>query len=157
MSEANNYWRARKGDNETGLWYAFNDKAQLVGDAVGYTNIDVSPDLGVVCTMPDHTVIAYNFNGDISDDFYIKEVEQLYYNTDQRDEDGSFIPAPTTLMRYRMADGYEGLCDQNGNPVTAPSFWYVNSVGKDLYLCTYKDTSAGVFVNSKGEIVKNTD
>lgn len=154
MSEANNYWRARKGNNETGLWYAFNDKAHLVGDGAGYTNIDVSPDLGVVCTMPDHTVIAYSFNGDISDDFYIKEVETLYYDTELRDEEGNFIPAPSTLMRYRMADGYEGLCDKNGKPVTPPSFWYVNSVSKDLYLCTYKDTSAGVFVNSNGEIVK---
>ena len=155
ISEANNYWRARQGDNETGLWYALDDLAQIVGDGTGYSNIDISPDLGVVCTLPDHTIIAYDFSGGVSKDFYIKDAETLYYETDDRDDEGNFIVAPATLMRYRMADGYEGLCDKNGNAVTPPSFWQVSPVGKDLYLCTYKDTAAGVFVNSKGEIVQN--
>ena len=58
--------------------------------------------------MPDHTIIAYDFSGGVSKDFYIKDAETLYYETDDRDDEGNFIVAPATLMRYRMADGYEG-------------------------------------------------
>lgn len=57
-------------------------------------------------------------------------------------------------MRYRMPDGHEGLCTVNGDIVTEPLYWEVKPVSKDTYLCTYKDTQAGVIINSKGEIVK---
>ena len=53
-----------------------------------------------------------------------------------------------------MSDGYEGLCTVDGNLVTEPLYWEVLPLAKDMYLCRYKDASAGVIVNSKGEIVK---
>lgn len=53
-----------------------------------------------------------------------------------------------------MSDGYEGLCTVDGSLVTEPLYWEVLPLTKDTYLCRYKDASAGVIVNSKGEIVK---
>lgn len=38
----------------------------------------------------------------------------MYYDKDERAEDGSKVIDDTTLMRYRMSDGYQGLCSVGG-------------------------------------------
>ncbi|WP_290395079.1 hypothetical protein, partial [uncultured Duncaniella sp.] len=87
--------------------------------------------------------------------FLLYEVEKMYYDKDEWDKEGNRLIDATTLMRYRMSDGYEGLCTVNGEIVTEPLYWEVLPLTKDTYLCRYKDASAGVIVNSKGEIVKH--
>lgn len=47
----------RTGDSETGLWYAFNDKAEQVTHE-GYPILEISEDLGTVATLPNHLQIA---------------------------------------------------------------------------------------------------
>jgi len=39
----------------------------------------------------------------------------MYYNKDEWNEEGNKIIDATTLMRYRMVDGYEGLCTVDDN------------------------------------------
>lgn len=70
-------------------------------------------------------------------------------------EEGNKIIDATTLMRHRMSDGYEGLCTVDGDIITEPTYWEVMSITKDTYLCKYKDVSAGVIINSRGEIVQH--
>lgn len=153
ISEAKNFWRVRDGDSQTGLWYVLNDKAQPVTE-IGYPEITVSEDLGIVATLPNHLQVSYGFDGTKSDKFLLYEVEKMYYDKDEWDKDGNRLIDATTLMRYRMSDGYEGLCTVDGDIVTEPLYWEVLPLTKDTYLCRYKDASAGVIVNSKGEIVK---
>lgn len=153
-SEANNFWKARKGDCETGLWYALNDKAELVTET-GYPQMEITEDLGIVVTLPNHLQVAYGFNGVKSDQFLCRDLEKMYYDKDEWDEEGNKIIDATTLMRYRMSDGYEGLCTVDGDIITEPIYWEVMPITKDTYLCKYKDASAGVIVNSKGEIVQH--
>lgn len=153
-SEANNCWKARKGDCETGLWYALNDKAELVTET-GYPQMEITEDLGIVVTLPNHLQVAYDFNGVKSDQFLCRDLEKMYYDKDEWDEEGNKIIGATTLMRYRMSDGYEGLCTVDGDIITEPIYWEVMPITKDTYLCKYKDASAGVIVNSKGEIVQH--
>lgn len=85
----------------------------------------------------------------------IRDIEEMTYNMPSWDENGDREIGITTLMRYRMPNGHEGLCTVNGDIVTEPLYWEVKPVSKDTYLCTYKDTQAGVIINSKGEIVKH--
>jgi len=63
-----------------------------------------------------------------------------------------FIQERTTLYRYRMDDGYEGLCKANGDIVTEPLYWLIKPIEKDIYHCTYKDTNSGVIINFNGDI-----
>lgn len=120
ISEANNSWRVREGDKQHGLWYALNDNAELITE-VGYPEITITEDLGVVATLPNHLQVSYGFDGTKSDKFLLYEVEKMYYDKDEWDKEGNRLIDATTLMRYRMSDGYEGLCTVNGEIVTEPS------------------------------------
>ena len=154
ISEANNFWRAREGDSQTGLWYALNDRAELVTE-IGYPDITISEDFGIIATLPNHLQVSYGFDGTKSDKFLCRDLEKMYYDKDEWDEEGNKIIDATTLMRYRMSDGYEGLCTVDGDIITEPIYWEIAPITKDTYLCKYKDASAGVIVNSKGEIVQH--
>lgn len=145
------YWKMRKGQEEAGLWYAFTDKAQPVNDK-GVKNLEINEDLGVIYTLPNHLKQVVDFDGNQLQKFLCQDIEPMYYDTDNRDKEGNLIQERTTLYRYRMSDGYEGLCTADGDIVTEPSYWIVKPIGKDLYHCTYKDTNSGVIINSNGEI-----
>lgn len=117
VSEDNNFWKARKGNNTTGLWYALNDKAKVITET-GYPNIEISGDLGIIATLPNHLQVAYGFDGVKSDQFLCRDLEKMYCNKDEWDEQGNKLIDATNLMRYRMSDGYEGLCTVDGYIIT---------------------------------------
>lgn len=146
-----NYWKMRKGIEESELWYAFTDKAEAI-NMDGVKTIEISDDLGVIYTLPNHLKMVVDFEGNRQEKFLCQDIEPMYYNSDNRDKEGNLIEERTTLYRYRMSDGYEGLCKANGDIVTEPLYWVVKPIGKDLYHCTYKDTNSGVIINSNGEI-----
>lgn len=151
IPSAHNYWKMRKGSYESELWYAFTDKAEPV-NMTGVKVIDINDDLGVIYTLPNHLKMVVDFDGNRQEKFLCQDIEAMYYNTDNKDKDGNFIEERTTLYRYRMSDGYEGLCKANGDIVTEPIYWQVIPIGKDLYHCTYKDTNSGVIINTNGKI-----
>lgn len=150
-SEVRNYWTMRKDDMDGGMWYAFTDKLEPVND-IGVSHIQVIDNLGIVYTLPNHMTMVVDFNGTRMEKFLCHSIDAIYYDTEQRDSTGSFIPAKCTLYRYRMNDGYEGLCKENGDVVTDPIYWEITPVGKDLYHCSYRGAGLGVIINSKGEI-----
>lgn len=150
-SETHNYWKMRKGDSETGLWYAFTDKAEPVNE-LGVKNLKITEDVGVIYTLPNHLQMVVDFNGNRMEKFLCSEMEPLYYDTDKKDSNNDYVKAKCTLFRYCMDDGYEGLCRENGDIVTEPLFWEVRPIGKDLYHCIYRNSGVGVIINSKGEI-----
>lgn len=150
-SAPRNYWKMLKGDSETGLWYAFTDKIVPVNET-GATGLDICEDLGVIYTLPNHLKMVVDFEGNRTEKFLCRDIEAMYYETEQRDSANSFIPARCTLYRYRMDDGYEGLCRENGDIVTDPLYWNIQPIGKDLYHCTYKNSGVGVIINTAGEI-----
>ncbi len=153
-SAPHNYWKMRRGDCETGLWYAFTDKAEPVNE-MGVEQLEITEDLGVIYTLPNHLKMVVDFDGNQMEKFLCRDIEALYYDTEQRDTTNNFIPAKCTLYRYRMDDGYEGLCRENGDIVTEPLYWNVQPISKDLYHCTYKDSGVGVIINSNGEITES--
>lgn len=146
-----NYWKMRKGTEDSELWYAYTDKAEPV-NSDGVKVLEINEDLGVIYTLPNHLKMVVDFDGNRLEKFLCQDIEPMYYNSDNRDKEGNLIEQRTTLYRYRMSDGYEGLCKANGDIVTKPLYWVVKPIGKDLYHCTYKDTNSGVIINSNGEI-----
>lgn len=148
-----NYWKMRKGKDGEGLWYALTDKAEPV-NMDGVRVLEINDDLGVIYTLPNHLKMVVDFEGNRNEKFLCLHIEEMYYTTDNRDKDGNLVEERTTLYRYRMSDGYEGLCKANGDIVTEPLYWIIKPIGKDLYHCTYKDTESGVIINSNGDISK---
>lgn len=153
VSETKNFWRARKGDNLSGLWYAINDKAEVITES-GYPDISITDDAGVIATLPNHLQVSYGFDGVKSDNFIVRDIEELTYYLPDWDKNGDRKIGFSTLNLYRMPDGYEGLCTKDGDLVTEPLYWRVSAIDKDLYLCKFNDADAGFIVNSKGKIVK---
>jgi len=151
LPATHNYWKMGKGDEENRLWYAFTDSATPV-EMDGVKTLDISEDLGVIYSLPNHMQMVVDFDGNRQELFLCQDIEPMHYTSDNRDKDGDFVQERTTLYSYRMADGYEGLCNPNGDTVTAPLYWAIKPISKDLYLCTYKDTNSAVIINSKGEV-----
>lgn len=148
-----NYWKMRKGEGESEEWTAYTDKAEPV-EMDPVRHLEINDDLGVIYSLPNHLTMAVDFDGNRREMFMCMEIESMDYDTDTRDNEGNRIYQRTTLCRYRMPDGYEGLCRDNGEIVTEPLYWNVQPVGKDLYHCTFKGTDNGVIINSKGEITQ---
>ena len=134
----------RRGDAQTGLWYAYDCHARLV-DSTATRDLDIIADLGVIYTLPNHLKMVIDFEGNRRQQFLCQDIEPL-------DSTGAFIPEPATLSLYRMSDGYEGLCRKNGQLVTDPIYWSVRAIDKDLYHCIYKDSGCGVIIDSSGNI-----
>lgn len=155
VAETQNFWRMRKGNSESGLWYAFNNKAEKLTD--GYPEIEITDDYGIIATLPNHMLVAFGFDGEKSDAFILHNLESMQYATDKFDENGERVYRDATLCLYRMPDGHEGLCTPSGEMVTEPLYWEVTCVSKDLYLCSIRDTDAAVLINSKGEIIEQKE
>lgn len=156
VAEACDFWRMCKGVGDAALWYAFNDKGEQVTDQ-GYPAIEITEDYGIIATLPNHLLVAFGFDGEKSSAFFLNNFEPMYYDTETYDENGEKIYAPTTLKRYRMPDGYEGLCTENGVMITEPLYREVQPLMKDLYLCNIRGTNISVMINSRGEIIKHTE
>lgn len=150
---SHNYWKMRKGFEESELWYAFTDNGEPINKE-GVKVIEITGDLGVIYTLPNHLKMVVDFDGNRQEKFLCQDIAPMYYTSDRRDKDGNFMEERATLYRYRMSDGYEGLCKANGDIVTEPLYWVVKTIGKDLYHCTYKGTNSGVIINSSGEITE---
>lgn len=132
---------------------SFNDKAEQVTE-IGFKTLSITEDLGVVATIPNHLQVSYGFDEVKKDGFIVGDINELYYESDERNEEGSYIMKPTKLMKCTMADGYEGLCAVSGHPITEPLYWTISAINEDTYLCKFKDLKTEVIINSKGEIVK---
>lgn len=133
--------------------------------------------------MPNNTIRKYDLSGKLIDNYYIRSVRMLEYETDavvyiqpQRadqeppcvpadeesewsngvnDEDATYYhPKATARLRaYTAGNDYEGLMTADGHIVTLPSYYNIEAIGPDLYLCQI-DYSSSIVLNGKGQVVK---
>lgn len=117
-------------------------------------------------TMSDRTMRKYDYKGKLINDFYIYDVTQLTYNTDElisKKEDSSeesgffehnvsYKKKVARLRSYSAGYSYEGLITADGHIVTMPLYEHIEAIGPDTYICTVSDNDK-VIVNGKGEIV----
>jgi len=159
------YWTLIKGDSATVVDQNLNPVLPLMACEKMWAyekTIDV--------TMPDYTMRKYDYQGNLVNDFYIKDFEPLEYETEETrdiikkeaDEYGDeheyascteHKTARARLCKYEAGCGKEGLMTAEGYIVTMPKYERIEAVGPDTYLCTisYDDKE---IVNGKGQKVK---
>lgn len=116
--------------------------------------------------MPDHTIRKYDMDGTIINDFFVRDVKPLEYQTDEieymtktYDDGGEFgtidyhPKATANLRAYKVADGFMGLISADGQIVTKPLYKHIKAVGEDLYLCTFSNRDK-VILNGEGSAVR---
>ena len=116
--------------------------------------------------MPDHTIRKYDMDGTLINDFFVRDVKLLEYQTDEieymtktYDDGGEFgtidyhPKATANLRAYKVADGFMGLISADGQIVTKPLYKHIKAVGEDLYLCTFSNRDK-VILNGEGAAVR---
>lgn len=160
------------------FWVVDNGKGQ---SAIDYKQKTIIPYLdgrifigrdNIHVTFADHTIKLYNRQGKLTEDFFIKKIEhmtyetnELYYNTTKNYNDkgvlisevNDTIPIPikktAKCLRYEAAVGWHGLISPQGKVITPPSYWTIDAIGYDMYLCK-NEYDDGVILNGKGERIR---
>lgn len=126
----------------------------------------------IYAAMDDHSVRTYDMQGNVTEDFYISEVERMTYQTDELrygktkiyDDDGRVtgetddtepfnLQATAKCMRYQAEIGWYGLMSADGHVITPPSYSMITAVGPDLYLCETPE-EYGILLDGRGIRVK---
>ena len=155
------------------FWLVSNGKEQSVitdnmKTVIPFTagKIQIHEDM-IETTLDNHTIKTYSLQGEIIDNFCIKNVEEMTYNTaelyipfqtndgSQSDYSGEAYPIPATAKckKYEAEGGWYGLMTPEGKILTLPSYLSIEAIGEDLYLCKKNDYS-GIILNGKGEKVE---
>lgn len=156
------FWFVRTSDSQGILSFGMDtvfplSKAQLeIGDTA------------IFVTFANHTQSIYNLQGELMTANMIRDVEQLMYETDEvvyptitsSEYDDSYgindpysRKAVASCRRYEAESGWYGLMAPDGKLITPPSYYSIEAVGKELFLCETR-YGHGVMVNSKGLRVK---
>lgn len=156
------YDRIEVADDMT-LWFLYKDGEVAVMDkelnlVLEPMECDVEYADGCIFTMmSDHTLRCYDRRGTLLNDFCIRGIEMLEYETDEvvtlttkpdgeEDDFEDDEPRVETYHRkatarlrcYQTAAGYCGLMTAEGLAVTGPIYEDVSAIGADTYLCTLK-------------------
>ena len=76
------------------------------------------------------------------------DVQKLYYETGEFDEDGDLKYAMANSLKYRTTEWYYGLMDRRGNIVTPPVYSSILAIGPDRYQCN--GSHGAVILDDKG-------
>ena len=124
-----------------------------------------------VAADENHWQRRYDYDGVVLDNLVFDEISFLHYKTGETEirtvsEKSEYGDEPTTytredeitelasLRKYITSEGFEGLIDNNGNPVTAPLYHNIEAIAKNLYLCSFDERNEfGVLLNEKGDKV----
>ncbi|MGM9693861.1 MAG: WG repeat-containing protein [Alloprevotella sp.] len=127
----------------------------------------------VVVTLASHVLQYYSLEGELLDDFVVRNISQLLYDSDElmnsscvaqsdvsNGNSGStefeeFVPTKKAARcrSYESETGHFGLMSPEGKIITQPSFTEITAHGPDLYLCR-DHTGSGILLNGKGERVR---
>ena len=83
----------------------------------------------------DHLNQVLDFDCNVINPCNFNDVEKMYYETGEYDEDGNLEYASANNLRYRTSEWYYGLMGRSGNIVTPPSYSSIEAIGPDRYQC----------------------
>lgn len=166
IEPADSFWIVSKGKENSVL----NANLETI---LPFMNADFCINNNVISAeMSDHTIRTYSLTGEIIEDFYISDVTQLYYDTNEifysstknYDEEGNLVSetvndnlssqsAIAHCRRYQAEYGWFGLMSPNGHVITPPSYSDILAIGPDLYLCK-TEYEHGIIMDGKGNRVK---
>ncbi len=144
---ANNMW-IMKYDGKMG---AINSKGAVVVPA-GYVGIEIYPEGGIVVRLPDNSKKRLDYDGSVTDDFVYDCTYTLEYLSDDIDKEGNRIRKPANLWCYGC-NGYYGLIDKNGHPITPPVYDSIDAFSADLFECQIDKGGERLIINSIGQKV----
>lgn len=141
-----------------------------------WSHVWVSADAGIIATAMDNSQRRYDFSGNLVSDFVFETVETMAYETGNTewhltkevsygydsDEKVYDQEVPVTgianLLKYTTSDGWEGLMTTDGKPLTAPSYWEIKAIAKNLYVGSLeKSGQYSVLLNEKGQEIGRTN
>jgi hypothetical protein len=151
--EEANFWSVYKN----GRWGVVNDSAKLIFPCE-YRITSVKEDNGIFLTDSANYCRRYSLTGELLDNFVVKNVSELTYDSQVVDEDGTVVYKTARCLEYEVPGSMYGLMTKGGHPLTAPKFINIVAIGEDLYLghyeSEYSGNEEGVLMNSKGEILR---
>lgn len=164
------FWLVRNDDEQAIITFGMDTlfpmtKAQLeIGDTA------------IFVTFANHTQSIYTLRGELMTANMIRDVDQLMYETDEivypeqrmetpyendlveyvyidDDNEPYARKAVASCRRYEAECGWYGLMAPDGKMITPPSYYNIEAIAKDLYLCETR-FGYGVVLNSKGQRVE---
>ena len=118
--------------------------------------IDFS-DNTIVVTMDNHIIKTFTLQGELIDDFCIRDIERMTYSmveleSNRRMNEDNTIQVVVKCKRYEAEYGWYGLMTSEGHILTPPSYSDIIAVEHDLYLCKNSD-GCGILLDGKGNKV----
>ncbi|MDE5749503.1 MAG: WG repeat-containing protein, partial [Duncaniella sp.] len=148
-------------DTSKGMWLIGKEGQYGLLDAEGsellapiYSCVTVCDEGGIVITLADRTKKRLDYDGKVIDDFVYDYVTKIGYTTDRSGEDGERITALTGMYAYEV-DGYKGLMDGQGHPVTLPLYSEIEALTPVLFDCRIAGTGASILIDAKGKKVND--
>jgi len=94
----------------------------------------------------------YDFNGDEAEDFVVRDVYMLYYETDEEDKEGNPISKQSLCQKYSIDDDHYGLMSADGKPLTPAIYTNIDAISKDRFACSLA-WNENVILDSQGRKV----
>lgn len=160
------FWIVTQGEQQSVLNASLETVVPLVDSQFEFCDGKISE------TTADHVIREYNLQGELINDFCIRGVKLLTYETDELrytstaiyDEEGnmtgeqvnsepSAVEAVARCREYCADYDWYGLLSPDGKVITPPVYSFIKAIGSDLYLC--EDAYGhGSVINGKGERVR---
>lgn len=137
-----------------------------------WTYVNITKSEGIVVGDENNWQYRYDFDGTLKNKFVCDHIVQLRYKTGEKkfvtiqskDEYSDNVIVSTeerevtetaTLSKYVTSTGCEGLITSDGKPVTAPLYWGIEAVGKNLFLCSIdREEGHRILLNENGRVVE---
>ncbi len=141
------YWLLNK-NGRRGL---LDKKAKSV-IPVEYRFIDIL-EQGISVVLDDYTMNIMNFDGTLKHKFVCDNVDDLYYNASETNDNGENIRKLAPCKSYSTYEGHCGLLGPDGKPITKPLFTNIYAVSSDIYYCQLDHSGNGILLDDNGRIV----
>lgn len=142
-----NMWTVKEND----MWGAINASGEFV-IPIENENVWIQREKGItVAKASDHSQSRYDYDGELLDGFIFDDVAEMWYFTDEFDEEGTQKRAIDKLMKY-SSNNYYGLMTRGGIPVTPPLYYDIYCVGAGVYQCRLSGYMTDcIMIDGKGE------
>lgn len=146
---ARNMWSA----SNDGKWGVIGTNGQFV-IPMEYKNVWIHTDNGITVAKADNSQSRYDYDGTLLDWFVFDETYHLAYFINEFDEDGNQKQAVDNMLKY-SANGFYGLMEKYGVPITAPIYSDIEVVAPGVYQCHIPETYECIMVDGKGNKIND--
>lgn len=100
-----------------------------------YTDIAID-DTGIYATDNQGWRRKYGFRGEVIEDFVVKDICNLYYETDVKDNEGNLETKQALCRKYTIDEEHCGLMSADGKPLTPAIYSDIEAISIDRFVCS---------------------